>query len=182
MHTEEELIKGCQKGDRKLQKELYERFSERMFVLCMRYAKSTQEAEDVLQESFIKIFDKIKDFKGDSTIGYWIKRIVINTALNSQRGKLYLFPMVDVNDTDLREQEMNLSSIHLQDLLDLIQSLPAGCQAVFNLYAIEGYKHHEIAAMLEISEGTSKSQYARAKQLLRGMLEKIESVKHEKFS
>ena len=182
MHTEEELIRGCQKDDRKLQKELYERFSGRMYVLCLRYTKSTQEAEDVLQESFIKVFDKIKDFKRESSLGYWIKRIVVNTALNSQRGKLYLFPMVDVNDTNLSEKEVNLSNIQFQELIDLIQTLPAGCQAVFNLYAIEGYKHHEIATMLDISEGTSKSQYARARQLLRDMLKENEKVRYERQS
>jgi RNA polymerase sigma-70 factor (ECF subfamily) len=182
MHTEEELIKGCQKNDRKLQRELYERYADRMFVLCLRYTKSTQEAEDVLQESFIKVFDKIKDFKAESTLGYWIKRIVINTALNSQRSKLYLFPMVDVVDTNLSEREFNLSNIHFQELVGMIQQLPSGCQAVFNMYAIEGYKHQEIAKMLEISEGTSKSQYARAKLLLREMLEETDNVKYEKQS
>ena len=182
MHTEEELIKGCQKNDRKLQKELYERYAESMYVLCLRYTKSTQEAEDVLQESFIKVFDKINDFKRESTLGYWIKRIVINTALNSQRSKLYLFPMVDVADSNLTEKEVNLSNIHFQELIGMVQDLPAGCQAVFNLYAIEGYKHHEIADMLEISEGTSKSQYARARHLLKEMLEETDRVRYEKQS
>jgi RNA polymerase sigma-70 factor, ECF subfamily len=182
MLIEEELIKGCQKGDRKLQRELYDRYSGRMYVMCLRYTKSTQEAEDALQESFIKVFDKIKDFKGESSLGYWIKRIVVNTALNSQRGKLYLFPMVDVYDTNLSGMDMSLSDIHFQDLIVSIQSLPPGCQAVFNLFAIEGYKHHEIAEMLEISEGTSKSQYARARQLLKEMLQNNEKVRYERLS
>jgi RNA polymerase sigma factor (sigma-70 family) len=97
---------------------------------------------------------------------YWIKRIVINTALNAQRSKLYLYPMVDVDTMHETTDSISISDFTMSELLEMIQELPSGCQVIFNLYAIEGYKHHEIAKMLEISEGTSKSQYSRAKQLL----------------
>lgn len=182
MHSEEELIAGCGNGERQLQRELYERYSRQMLVVCMRYAKSQQEAEDVLQEAFIKVFDHIKKFRKDSSLGYWIKKIVINTALNHRRKKLYLYPMVDVQDINLSQgPDFPLADIHFKDLLNMIQELPTGCQVIFNLYAIEGYKHHEIAQMLEINEGTSKSQYARAKNLLKEKLTELEKINYGKL-
>jgi len=125
------------------------------------------EAEDVLQESFIKVFNNIKGYRGDSRLDYWIKRIVINTALNSQRKKLYMYPMVDVEEVKNEFSESRaLSNFEMEDLLNMIRELPVGCQTIFNLFAIEGYSHKEIAEMLEVSEGTSKSQFARARKLL----------------
>lgn len=165
--TDEDLIEGCCKENSKAQQKLYDKYSKSMYPIALRYSKMQQEAEDILQEAFIKVFKNIKSFRKDSSLGYWIKRIVINTALNYQRSKLYLYPMVDVNE--LRKEsgsDLTLSSFSYQELLDIIRKLPTGCQVIFNLYAIEGYKHQEIAKMLEISEGTSKSQYARAKSLL----------------
>jgi len=138
-----------------------------------------QEAEDVLQEGFVKVFNHIKTFRKESSLFYWIKRIVINTALNHQRNKLYMYPMVDV--AELRQPSANhdmLAGLQLEDLMGMIQDLPSGCQTIFNLYAIEGYKHHEIAELLGVTEGTSKSQYARAKQLLQEKLEKLESTNY----
>lgn len=165
--NDEDLIEGCCKEDSKAQQQLYDSYSKSMYPIALRYSKMQQEAEDILQESFIKVFKHIKTFRKDSSLGYWIKRIVINTALNYQRSKLYLYPMVDVNE--LRKQsgsDLTLSSFSYEELLGLIRKLPTGCQVIFNLYAIEGYKHQEIATMLDISEGTSKSQYARAKSIL----------------
>lgn len=168
MRNEKELIEGCLKEDRAFQKALYDRYCRKMLVVCQRYAKSTQEAEDILQDGFIKVFNSIKTFRGDSQLETWITRIMINTALNAQRQKLYLFPMVDVTDLNLREEEhISLSGFHLDELINMIQSLPDGCRIVFNLFAIEGYGHKEIGQMLGISEGTSKSQYNRAKSLLK---------------
>ncbi|QSE96888.1 RNA polymerase sigma factor [Fulvivirga lutea] len=181
MHSEKDLIERCVKGDRKAQKELYDRHVSAMLVVALRYSKARQEAEDIIQESFIKVFDKIKTYKGESDIKYWIKRIVVNTALNHQRSKLYMFPMVDVegmhNDF---YSEISLSSYHFKELLQMIQELPTGCQAIFNLYAIEGYNHQEIAEMLNISVGTSKSQYSRAKMLLKERIEKEQKVSYER--
>jgi RNA polymerase sigma-70 factor (ECF subfamily) len=145
----------------------------------LRYTKSQSEAEDVIQDSFIKVFDKIREFKRKSKLETWLTRIVINTALNSQRSKLYMFPMADVNEINL-EDEISLARFEWQDLLKMIQSLPSGCQAIFNLFAIEGYNHNEIAEMLSISEGTSKSQYSRAKILLKELISKNEMVRYER--
>jgi RNA polymerase sigma-70 factor (ECF subfamily) len=182
MPTEEEIIAGCIRSDRKSQKALYDLFASKMLAISMRYCKGQLEAEDVLQEAFIKVFDHIKNFRGESKLYTWIKRIVINTALNHQRSKLYLYPMVDVDTLKHKEdREVLLSSFSYQDLLKMIQNLPSGCQVIFNLYAVEGYQHNEIAEMLSISEGTSKSQYARAKYLLKNMLSEQEGERYEKF-
>jgi RNA polymerase sigma factor (sigma-70 family) len=170
MLQEHELIDGCRKGNRTFQKALYEFYCRKMMVICLRYSKTTGEAEDILQEGFIKVFQGIKDFRQESKLETWITRIMVNTALNQQRKKLYLFPMVDVEEIDLPEDEISISSIHFTQLLDIIKSLPQGCQTVFNLFAIEGYNHKEIADLLNISEGTSKSQYARARILLQQKL------------
>ena len=172
-----ELIEACIKGDRVAQKNLYDIFSKKMYMVCLRYTKSQQEAEDVLQESFIKIFKNIKSYRGESRFSYWIKRIVVNTALNSQRKKLYMYPMVDIDDVKNKAEGSKVfANFNLEELLKLIRELPTGCQTVFNLFAIEGYSHKEIAKMLEVSEGTSKSQFARARKLLQ---EKI--AEEEKF-
>lgn len=168
MQTEADLIKGCTKGNRADQKALYERYCRKMMLICQRYAKTTLEAEDILQEGFIKIFDKIQTFRQESSLETWITRIMINTALNHQRQKLYLHPMVDIEQTTISEaEEISLAGFHLSELVKIIQSLPDGCRVIFNLFAIEGYGHKEIAEQLGISEGTSKSQYNRAKSLLK---------------
>jgi RNA polymerase sigma-70 factor (ECF subfamily) len=151
-----------------------------MLVVCLRYSKTTAEAEDILQEGFVKVFQGIKDFRQEAKLETWITRIMVNTALNVQRKKLYLYPMVDVAEINLPEEEMSISGIHFTQLLEMIQALPQGCQIVFNLFAIEGYSHKEIAESLGISEGTSKSQFARAKSLLQAKLLK-ESTYYERY-
>ena len=164
-----------------MQHELYQRYADKMFVVCLRYAQGQLEAEDILQEAFIKVFDKIEQFRGDASLAGWIKRIVINTALNSQRSKLYMYPMVDVDNMyNMKSEETTLSGYHFQDLLKLVQELPSGCRVIFNLFAIEGYSHKEIAKLLEITEGTSKSQYARARQLLQERIVALEKKGYEK--
>jgi len=181
MLNEKELLEGCAKGDRAAQKALYEGYCRKMMVICQRYAKTTAEAEDILQEGFVKVFGAIKSFRGESALGTWITRIMINTALNSQRQKLYMLPMVDLTEVSLPErEEVILAQFRLEELVAIIQSLPDGCRVVFNLFAIEGYGHQEIAKMMNISEGTSKSQYNRAKSLLRTKLE-AQQQKYEEF-
>jgi len=182
MLDDNELIKRCNKGDRKAQKALFEEYSKKMYPVCMRYARNSEDADDILQEAFVKVFKNLKKFRKESSLYYWIKRIVINTALNYQRSKLYLYPMVDVQDLHgLAEKEVTLSNYHLKDLLKLLQSLPDGCRVIFNLYALEGYQHKEIAEMMGISVGTSKSQYARAKMLLREMITDLENNQYERL-
>lgn len=167
MLSEEELIAGCCKNDRNIQKQLYEKYCRRMLVVCLRYTKNQLEAEDILQESFIKVFDNIKKFRKECPLEAWIKRIVINTALKNNRSKLYLHPAVDLEhiENDFNEN-ITLSNYNYRELLEIVRQLPPRYQIVFNLYAIEGYQHKEIAEMLGITEGTSKSQYSRARVIL----------------
>lgn len=180
---DKELVSACVKGDRVAQKNLYDIFAKRMYVVCLRYTKSQQEAEDILQDSFIKVFKNIKGYRGESRLDFWIKRIVINTALNSLRKKLYMYPMVDIEDVKHEfHQSKALSDFRMEELLAMIQELPTGCKTVFNLFAIEGYSHKEIAESLGVSEGTSKSQFSRAKKLLQEKLAEEENTeRYERF-
>ncbi len=141
--------------------------------MCMRYSSSEADAEDILQDTFITVFRKLDTFKGEGALGGWIRRIAINTALmhyrKNKKNKLY----AEIEDAgiDLASNDNVFDAISAKHLMGLIQSLPSGYRMVFNLYGIEGYKHHEIAEKLGISEGTSKSQYSRARKML---IEKLE--------
>src|SRR5687768_9060677 len=121
MLSEQELIDGCRKNSRSFQKALYERYCRKMLVVCLRYSRTTAEAEDILQEAFVKVFQGIKNFRQESKLETWITRIMVNTALNFQRRKLYLFPMVDVQDLDLPQNEVSISGINFTQLLEMIQ-------------------------------------------------------------
>jgi RNA polymerase sigma factor (sigma-70 family) len=175
LETEAQLIHACLQNDRNAQRKLYQAYAGRMLVVCSRYAQSTAEAEDILQEAFIKIFQNLDKFRSESTLGAWIKRIVVNTAINQIRLQQHFQNMSDVQnyDNELIDNQGGIEGIHFQELISMIQKLPKGCQAVFNLFAVEGYKHTEIAEMLNITEGTSKSQYARARGILQSQLVKI---------
>ncbi len=172
MELDNELITACLRNDRIAQRKLYQAYAGRMLAICARYAQSQAEAEDILQEAFIKIFQNLASFRGESTLGAWIKRIVINTAIKHLRSQQHWQEMSDVvqYENHFSDNAIGIEGLHFKELLAMIQKLPKGCQAVFNLYAIEGFQHHEIAEMLGISEGTSKSQYARARQLLQTQL------------
>ncbi len=167
---EQELVSGCRRKDRVSQRRLYDAFAGRMLVVCLRYVKSRDEAEDILQESFIKVFDKIDSFRFESPLAAWIKRIVVNTALNYLRDNRRYHFTEELEHVPEEVATTFTDDLQWKDLLSLVQELPPGCRAVFNLYAIEGYQHQEIATLLDISEGTSKSQYSRAKALMQKML------------
>ncbi len=182
MVDEKEIIAECCKGNRAFQKQLYDQYAPQMLVVCMRYTNSKEDAEDILQESFIKVFKSIKNFRKESKLAYWIKRIVINTALNHYRKQKNLYANIDINEVrNVGELSLEIENMHYEELLNLIQQLPDRCRVVFNLFAIEGYTHKEIAEQLEITEGTSKSQYSRARSLLQHKLEqirKLEAFRH----
>ncbi|MFY0626942.1 MAG: sigma-70 family RNA polymerase sigma factor [Reichenbachiella sp.] len=172
--NEKQIIKDCLKGNRQAQEALYQKYASQMFAICLRYSKEQQEAEDILQEAFIKVFKQLGKFRGDAKVVFWIKKIVINTALNSQRSKLYLYPMVDIDDyKEEKGEALNPTDYTMEELLTMIKKLPNSSQIIFNLFAIEGYKHQEIAKQLGISVGTSKSQYARARQLLQDQMKEL---------
>ncbi|CCH56657.1 RNA polymerase, sigma-24 subunit, ECF subfamily [Fibrisoma limi BUZ 3] len=181
MLDEYALVEGCRRQDRTVQRQLYERFAGKLFVVCKRYVKDPDEAEDVLQDSFVKIYRHIGSFRFECPLEAWLKRVVINTALKHLRKEKPWEHTADVQEMApiLPQADESLPSLNYQYLLQLIQELPPGCRTVFNLYAIEGYNHPEIAEMLEIAEGTSKSQYARARTLLQQKLRNEQRVRDE---
>jgi RNA polymerase sigma factor (sigma-70 family) len=164
---EKSLIEGCLKGHESYHFEMYKRYAGKMMVVSKRYAGSKQEAEDFLQEAFIKVFEKLHTFNHAGSLEGWIRRVVVHTSLNKLRTrKLYAdvpdeAPIPDVNAPDA------LNEMSEKELMNMIQALPAGYRMVFNMYAIDGYDHAEIAAALGISEGTSRSQLAKARMSLR---------------
>lgn len=173
MTTNQDLITACINGDRKAQHSLYKYYASKLFSVAWRYMKKKEDAEDVLQEAFIKIFKNLEGFKADSSLETWMRRITINCALNHQRGKLYMFPMLDITDLNEYDEPLAFDNFQEEEIMSLVNELPEGSRIVFNLYCIEGYKHREIAEMLKINEGTSKSQLARAKKIL---MEAIEAL------
>ena len=166
------LIVALMAGDNKSAEVFYNRYAGKMLVVCMRYADSRMEAEDILQESFIKIFSKMNTFRGDGSLEGWIKRIVINTAIKQYHKKNYLQPITDdiQNESYETDPEENKMDFSLEELLEMIQNLSPRYRIVFSMYAIDGHSHKEIAEMLKISEGTSKSQLSRARFVLQKMI------------
>ena len=168
---EEKLIEGCIAGKRDMQRLLYDLYAKKMMLVCMRYAPTTFEAEDIVQEGFVKVFANIQNFKKDCPLEFWIRRIIVNTALKHLRQKSLLTVSHETEEVEnISSGDYNLNDYSMDELLGMIQSLAPRYRMVFNLYAIEGYNHKEIGEMLDISEGTSKSQYSRARAILQGML------------
>ena len=169
MNNQLDIIKACIKGNRKAQKQLYQMFSDKMYGLCLRYAKDKDEAKDILQDGFIKVFLNLKQFNNKGSFEGWIRRIIVNTALERFRDKNYLFAVNMENNYDAGDYEYDhiLSEIAANDLLKLVQELSPQYRTVFNLYAVEGYSHKEICKMLNIKEGTSKSNLSRAREILK---------------
>ncbi|AYB32402.1 RNA polymerase sigma factor [Chryseolinea soli] len=180
---EDELIKGCLRRDRNAQKLLYDTYSSKMYGLCYRYVKDVMEAEDILVTAFMKVFDKIAQFKSEGSFEGWIRRIVVNEALTYLRRHRSMYLETELEQAD-REPDYNSLSDHLEaeDLLKMIQELPTGYRIVFNLYAIDGYSHKEIAEQLGISENTSKSQLSRARTYLQKILQDKDWVENKKLS
>ena len=171
---ETDLIHGCLRGDRRMQEELYRRFSPRMYAVCLRYAGNAEEAEDILQEGFIKIFKKLDSFRSEGSFEGWIRRIFVNTAIEHFRRKRYLQPVTEKEENTIEGKYISiLDELAEQDILSLVQQLSPGYRTVFNMYVVEGYTHKEIADLLGISEGTSKSQLSRAKVILQEMVKKF---------
>lgn len=171
---ESDLIKGCLEGDRRMQEELYRRLSPRMYAVCLRYAGNAEEAEDILQEGFIKVFKKLESFRGEGSFEGWVRRVFVNTAIEHFRRKRYLQPVTEKEENTIEGKSLSaLDELGEKDILALVQQLSPGYRTVFNMYVVEGYTHKEIGDMLGISEGTSKSQLSRAKVILQDMVKQF---------
>lgn len=165
--SEESLIKGCREMNQRAQRELYERFSPVLYPLCLRYVRETSEAEDVMISGFMKAFDKIDTYSGKGSLGGWLRKIMINQALEHLRKNKTMYLEVDLEAMQYQPQaSVSSDQLEAEDLMKIICKLPLGYRTVFNLYAIEGYSHKEISELLGISENTSKSQLSRARGLL----------------
>lgn len=171
MISDTDLIEGCIQGNRKMQQALYDRFASKMYGVCLRYAGNTDEAQDILQEGFIKIFKKIGSFRSEGSFEGWVRRIFVNTSIEHFRKKNYLQPITEKEEDTVEGKYLSvLDTLAEKDIISLVQQLSPGYRTVFNMYVIEGYTHKEIADMLGISEGTSKSQLSRAKLILQRLV------------
>lgn len=182
MISDKKIVEGCIAGKRKAFNMLYKKYSAVMLAVCLRYCKSYEEAEDVLQEGFIKVFNNIGKFRMDGSFEGWIRRIMVNTAINNYHANLKYYYQENVDEM---EESKDLGTIRNEDvkyngrlpkekLMSLIQSLPDGYRMVFNMFAIEGYSHKEIADILEISVNTSKSQLSKARRTLKKQIKELE--------
>ncbi len=163
------IIRGCLGGNKRDQELLYRRYSSKLYGISLQYSGSADEARDVLQESFIKIYTSLHAYSGDGSFEGWMRRIVVNTALEKHRNRYYLTKVDEPgfeNDTLPELEADDISGMESEDLLNFIMELPPKYKMVFNLYALEGYSHKEIAKKLSISEGTSKSNLSRARGIL----------------
>lgn len=173
--NDETLVNECVSGNAKAQRLLFERYSAKMLGVAIRYIKDKERAEDVLQDAFIKVFKNLKKFKHDGSLEGWIRRIVVNTALDQLRKNKKRQGNIELDDSfvEITSNSFTEERLQAESLLKIVQELPDGYRTVFNLFAIEGYSHKEIAKKLNISENTSKSQYSRAKSVLREILNKL---------
>lgn len=169
--TLDELILKCKKQDATAQGELYQKYSGVLFAICLRYSPNYTEAEDNLQDAFITIFKKVEQYKGEGSFEGWIKRVTVNTVLQKYRKKR-TFQIVDEDQIeDEAEIEIESEEIPLDFLLKIVQELPERYRLVFTMYVMDGYQHKEIAELLEINDGTSKSNLARARMILKRKIE-----------
>lgn len=180
--TEEVLLQGCIKNDASAQQELYQRYSPKMLSVCYRYAKTREDAEDMLQEGFIKVFSQISKFEKRGSLEGWILRIIVHTCINHLKKNKKFNDHVDLafaGNIVIREDYIP-SIIQAKQIVETIRSLPIGYRTVLNLYAIEGFSHKEIGQLLDIEESTSRSQYTRAKSMLEEILLKKRIIQQPK--
>ena len=165
--NDHDLIEGCLLGNPVMQKNLYDKYAPKMYGICLRYAANTEDAKDILQDGFVKVFINLSKFKAAGSFEGWMRRIFVNTAIEHYRRKNQLYAISENQEENIPNQDISaLDELAAEDIIRLISELPNGYRTVFNLFAVEGYSHKEIATMMNITEGTSKSQYARAKAWL----------------
>ena len=179
---ETDLIDGCRRNNRAAQKALYDRMAGKMMAVCCRYVKDRMEAEDILVTSFTKVFERIDQFKGDGSFEGWVRRIVVNESLSYLRKNKTMYLETDLENADREGSQQALDTdLEAEDLLRMIAELPPGYKMVFNLYAIDGFSHQEIAEQIGITESTSKSQLSRARMHLQAKLQKLEESMYAKL-
>lgn len=170
--NELDLIQACIRGEREMQECLYNRFSPLMYSVCLRYSGNSYDAQDLLQEGFIKVFKNLHKFRHDGSFEGWVRRIFVNTSIEHFRKKSHMYSVSEIEGVTIEDKDSSvLDNLAEKDIMAIIHQLSPGYKAVFNLHVIEGYSHKEIAVMLGINEGTSKSQLARAKGVLRKLVE-----------
>jgi len=180
MPGNKKIIEGCINKSRKAQKILYDRYSQILLGICCRYARDRSEAEDILQEGFIKIFSNIEQYSGLGSFEGWMKRIIVNTSITYYHKNVKHIHNEDINEireTKIEENNYEESDFTREELFNVISELPMGYKTIFNLYAIEGYKHKEIAEKLGIDINTSKSQFSRARKLIQKKLIELSKIK-----
>jgi RNA polymerase sigma factor, sigma-70 family len=181
MMSDQQIIDGCAKHDRKAQQLLYDKYSRFLLGVCLRYASDKAEAEDILQDSFLKIFFNIKDYSGTGSFIGWLRKVTVNTAITNYHKNLkyrYHIEIEEFVSVETGVESFEEDYFTSDELYRVMNDLPAGYRMVFNLYAVEGYKHKEIAKILGIDTNTSKSQYSRAKAAIRDKLEKLGKLKN----
>lgn len=176
------LIAECKKGESKAQKQLYEKYAPAMMSICLRYVRHKETARDLMHDGFITLFTKIHTYSGTGLFSAWVKKIFVNTALEYLRSNDVLKFSTNIEDVhDIQQPDISaLDQLSADELLECITKLPDGYRTIFNMYAIEGYSHTEISQILKIQEGTSRSQYARARQLLQKMVIKKSTILNER--
>ena len=176
----EKIINGCLAGNRRDQELLYRRHAAKLYAVCLQYSGNNEEARDILQEGFIKIFENLVHFKYEGSFEGWMRRITVNTALEKFRSKHNLYRVDDIEllpEFDAEPDNQDYAGLEAADLLEIIRELPTKYRMVFNLYAIEGYSHNEIGKMINISEGTSKSNLSRARVILQRRVGSFTGIK-----
>ncbi len=175
--SEHELIRGCLRGSAQCQRDLYERFAGKMYAVCLRYARTREDAADILQEGFIKVFSKLEQFQFNGSFEGWIRKVMVNTALRAYQKQRFEFEQSGYERLpELPVDPDAMAMLSEAELLNLVRQLPDGYRAVFNLVAIEGYSHAEAATMLGIQESTSRSQLTKARRHLEGEVGKLDRI------
>lgn len=184
MIDQSQVIKNCLRGKAAAQKQLYDEFAPAMLGVCYRYTKSLQDAEDVLQDGFVRVFKFLDQYNEEGELGAWIRKIMVNTALNYlKKSKKYQHDLLfDKNELHVINNDDPEVLLNTKELAELIRQLPTGYQAIFNLYAVEGFSHAEIGQMLGISENTSRSQYMRARHLLITWIINASGIKNKTYA
>jgi RNA polymerase sigma-70 factor (ECF subfamily) len=175
-----EIINGCLAGNRRDQELLYRRHASKLYAVCLQYSGNNEEARDILQEGFIKIFENLGNYKHEGSFEGWMRRITVNTALEKFRSRNSLYRVDDIDqlpEPDAEPDNHDYAGLEAADLLEIIRELPTKYRLVFNLYAIEGYSHKEIGEMINISEGTSKSNLSRARVILQRRVGSFTGIK-----